>query len=249
MTDGPPTRPVAAPPQPPASATDRHPRHDPGRSTTSSGTIPNGSGRSSTNGPARPRSCSPPASTALSLARIRPRVPQAPGAENCGSPPRRLLLPDPPRFPRWLHGRDHRRIGLPAALGVVWSSPVAAEARLRPQRGVLGIALIERLGREQRWGPPSATRPGCRRTWPPTSIMPTGPARRATSRPPPARAASWASRRRPRPMTSISGRPTACRGRGGTSPEYAPDGQRRRLGGDAHAFSAVPRSRWRVLCS
>ena len=54
--------------------------------------------------------------------------------------------------------------------------------------------LIERLGRNSLVAePPSTTRPSCPRIWRRTSITPTGPARRATSRQPSARAAFWAS--------------------------------------------------------
>ena len=53
--------------------------------------------------------------------------------------------------------------------------------------------LIERLGRNSLVEPPSTTWPSCPRIWRRTSITPTGPARRATSRQPSARAAFWAS--------------------------------------------------------
>ncbi len=62
------------------------------------------------------------------------------------------------------------------------------------QNDLFWYRLIGRLGRSAWSGPPSATRPDCPRTWRPTSITPTGPAARATSRPPSAAAASWAWR-------------------------------------------------------
>ena len=54
--------------------------------------------------------------------------------------------------------------------------------------------VIERLGGAAWWAPPSATRPNCPSIWWRTSITPTGPARRATSRPPSATTAFGAWR-------------------------------------------------------
>ena len=100
--------------------------------------------------------------------------------------------------------------------------------------------LIERLGRTVWWKPPSATRQSCPSIWWRTSFTPTGPARRATSRQPLValhfgrRATAW-------PMTSISRKPTAFRGRiAGRRPGVRPpDGQHRRLGVDAECLPDV----------
>ena len=57
-----------------------------------------------------------------------------------------------------------------------------------------GIASPSGWGETVWWEPPSATRHSCPSIWWRTSITPTGPARRATSRQPPVAAAFWASR-------------------------------------------------------